>query len=74
MPITFISVMYPQYTYVAGQQPQPHPHLMDQPVVLQMPMPMLILPPQVVTPPVHHVGTHPVVHRQHYVHMSTIPL
>ena len=66
--------MYPWYTNMAAQQPQPQadPYLMGQPAVPQMAM--LVLPP----PPVHHVrtqlvGTHPVVHGQHYVYMSTTP-
>ena len=61
--------MYPQYTYMAGQQPQPQadPYLVGQPAVPQMAMP--VLPP----PAVHPVGTHPVVHGQHYVHVSTTP-
>ena len=61
--------MYPQYTYMAGQQPQlqADPYLMGQPAVLQMAMP--VLPP----PPVHQVRTHPAVHGQHYVYVSTTP-
>ena len=66
--------MYPQYTYMAGQQPQPQadPYLMGQPAVPQVAM--LVLPPtslhQVRT---HPVGTHSAVHGQHYVYMSTTP-
>ena len=62
--------MYPWYTYMGGQQPQPQadPYLVGQPAVPQMAT--VVLP----SPVVHPVGTHPVVHGQHYVYMSTTPL
>ena len=61
--------MYPQYTYMADQQPQPQadPYLMGQPAVPQMAT--QVLPP----PVVHPVGTHPAVQGQHYVYVSTTP-
>ena len=61
--------MYPWYTYMADQQPQPQAdlYLVGQPAVPQMATP--VLPP----PPVHQVGTHPAVHGQHYVYVSTAP-
>ena len=66
--------MDPWYTYMAGQQPQlqADPYLMGQPAVQQMAMPVLP-PPAVHQVRTYPVGTHPAVHGQHYVYMSTTP-
>ena len=67
--------MYSQYIYMACQQAQPQadPYLMGQSAVPQMAMPVLPPPPPVHQDGTHPVRTHPVVHRQHYVYVSTTP-